>query len=119
MDTAHAVFDLAGRGHAVAGQSLCPASMYLELATRCAMEILGSAVEAGLSPHIESLTMSAPLGLGGESDVFLHLHETARNDWQFTIFSGAYEAMGTANGNAEHAKGRISLASVSDAFAEN
>ena len=119
VDTANAVFDLAGRGHAVAGQSLCPVSMYLELATRCAMEILGSAFEARTSPHIESLTMSAPLGLGGESDVFLHLHDTARNDWQFTVFSGAYEAMGTANGNTEHAKGRISLASVSDAFAEN
>ena len=119
VNTTHAVFDLAGRGHAVAGQSLCPASMYLELATRCAMEVLGSALEPGISPHLECLTMAAPLGLGGERDVFLHLHETAGKLWQFTIFSGACEAKATANGNTEHAKGRISLASVSDAFAGN
>lgn len=119
VNATNALFDLAGRGHAVAGQSLCPASMYLELATRCAMEILGSALEAGTSPHIESLTMSAPLGLGGERDVFLHLHETAGSHWKFTVFSGTHKAKGTATGNTEHVKGRISLASLCDAFAEN
>ena len=119
VNTTNAIFNLAARGHAVAGQSLCPASMYIELATRCATEVLGSALEARISLHLECLTMAAPLRLGGERDVFLHLHETAGKSWQFTIFSGAFEAKTTANGNTEHAKGRISLASVSDAFAEN
>ena len=41
IDTSHAVFTLAASGHAVAGQSLCPASMYVELAARCAAALVG------------------------------------------------------------------------------
>ena len=119
VNTANAVFDLAGRGHVVAGQSLCPASIYLELATRCAAKILSSTLKTLASPHIESLIMSAPLGLGGERDVFLRLHETAASNWQFTVFSGAYTSNDTSNGNTEHAKGRINLASTSGASAES
>ena len=119
VNKSNTVFDLAGRGHVVAGQNLCPASLYVELATRCAMEVRGDPLESETSPHIESLTMSAPLGLGGEGDVFLHLHETARNKWQFVIFSGKYDAKNTSDGSTEHVKGRVSLASVGDAFPGN
>lgn len=119
VNTSNVVFDLAGRGHAVAGHSLCPASMYIEMATRCAMATPGSMLETGTLPHIEGLTMSAPLGLGGDSTVFLRLRKTAQETWDFTAFSRPPTRMGIEDSGTEHAKGRISLVPAGDVFAES
>ncbi|RMD44083.1 hypothetical protein DV735_g971, partial [Chaetothyriales sp. CBS 134920] len=116
VNTSNVVFDLAGRGHAVAGQSLCPASMYIELATRCAVKV--SAVTATL-PHIESLSMSAPLGLDSRSTVFLSLRKLSEQSWNFAVFSQPAKSRGAEDGRKEHAKGVISLLSPADIVSEN
>lgn len=119
MDTSNVVFELAGRGHAVAGQSLCPASIYIELAARCAMAIPGSKSGTAKLPHIEGLTISGPLGLGGESTVFLRLRKTAQETWEFALFSRPSIHKDVEYSGTEHARGHISLVPAGDVFAEN
>lgn len=119
VDTSNVVFELGGRGHAVAGQSLCPASMYIEIATRCAMAIPGSMSGSGKLPHIEGLTMSGPLGLGGESTVFLRLCKTTLETRDFVVFSRPSMYRGAEDSETEHAKGQISLVSAGDVYAES
>jgi malonyl CoA-acyl carrier protein transacylase/acyl carrier protein/SAM-dependent methyltransferase len=108
VDTSSTIFQLAARGHAVAGQSLCPASMYIELAARGARIILGDI--SGRVPEVEELTMSAPLGLSAGVNVFLHLSKISEGEWNFAIVS---ESQG-GFGETDHAKGRISLAPVNN-----
>ncbi|MCJ1386383.1 hypothetical protein MMC17_009509, partial [Xylographa soralifera] len=110
VDTCNAVFDLAARGHAVAGQSLCPASMYIELASRCAAATSGGIL--GRLPQVEELAMSAPLGLNEDIGVFLRLRESSTGGWDFVISSRYQEG----DNETEHAKGRIILTPMDDPF---
>ncbi|KAF5855864.1 hypothetical protein ETB97_008293 [Aspergillus alliaceus] len=110
IDTSNPVFDLATRGHAVAGQSLCPASMYIEFAAQSAMLLSKGSDLAQLSPHVENLTMSSPLGLG--ADLFLRLQPVAAGIWHFTIFSKS------SAGQTDHGMGRVSLVRAGDVVAE-
>lgn len=132
VNTSNAVFQFAARGHAVAGQSLCPASIYIELAASAARTVLDSSstqamkAELGtvLLPHVEGLTMSAPLGVAmpvNGTNVFLRLCQTKGQDvqdkaWDFSIFSrsnttgfGPGLAVDDDQGGTEHAKGRVRL----------
>ena len=123
VDTSNAIFQLAVRGHSVTGQSLCPASMYMELAARCVMAIYhtGTTQVTDTLPHIEGLTMSAPLGLGAGNAAFLRLHKNEPETWDFAIFSrpSSSHVAGTAgNKETEHAKGQISLIATSEAAVE-
>ncbi|RHZ53126.1 hypothetical protein CDV55_100294 [Aspergillus turcosus] len=110
IDTSNPVFELSTRGHAVAGQSLCPASMYIEFAAQSAMLLLKGSDLAQLSPHVENLTMSSPLGLGAE--LFLRLQPVTANIWNFTIFSKS------SSGQTNHGMGRVSLVRAGDVVAE-
>ncbi|CZT49204.1 related to polyketide synthase [Rhynchosporium secalis] len=113
VDTSNVVFDLAGRGHAVASYGICPASMYVELAARCAIAIPNSDPGSETVPHVEAVTMSSPLGLGGDSQVFLRLRNTAQNTWDFTLFSSPGLHVDVEDSGAlEHASGRIDLVPV-------
>ena len=113
VETSHPIFDLSARGHAVAGQSLCPASMYVELAARCATGLLPAGSTRRL-PQIEDLTMSAPLGLSAGITVFVNLTaELNDGPWTFAIVSRPQ----TGYGETEHARGRISLAGPDDVVA--
>ncbi|KAL8934872.1 MAG: hypothetical protein Q9211_005001 [Gyalolechia sp. 1 TL-2023] len=87
IDTTHSVFDLCTRGHAVLSHSLCPASMYFELATRAANLATDSPPNERV-PHIQELEISSPLAASPSGNVFLRLvkaelHQT----WRFSIFS--------------------------------
>jgi malonyl CoA-acyl carrier protein transacylase/SAM-dependent methyltransferase/acyl carrier protein len=113
VDTSNTVFDLAGRGHAVASYSICPASMYIELAARCAITIPNSTSGTEKVPHVEALRMSSPLGLGGDSKVLLRLRNTAQDAWDFALFS--HLGQGEMEDNEiEHASGRISFVPVTN-----
>lgn len=123
VDTSNALFELAARGHAVTGQSLCPASMYIELAARCvmAMQRTDTTHATGTLPHVEGLTMSAPLGLGAGIAVFLRLHKTAPEAWDFAVFSRPSSSHGpghVGDRETEHAKGCISSVAAGEAVVE-
>ncbi|RYP43080.1 hypothetical protein DL770_011874 [Monosporascus sp. CRB-9-2] len=116
VDTSNAIFELAVRGHAVAGHSLCPASMYIELAARCAKAIPNSTETTRALPHIEGVSMSSPLGLGAGIAVFvrLSLRNTAQESWDFTVLSRRSTDNGAENTETEHAKGHISWVPPND-----
>ncbi|OAG11208.1 ketoacyl-synt-domain-containing protein [Paraphaeosphaeria sporulosa] len=111
VDTSNTVFELATSGHAVAGQSLCPASMYIEIVARSAILLLDSVKDALLPPYIEDLVMSAPLGFA--SDLFLRLLPIKSTAWVFTIFSNS-----SISEITEHGKGRIHLPNSGDVVYE-
>ncbi|KAL2824854.1 hypothetical protein BDW59DRAFT_162050 [Aspergillus cavernicola] len=85
LDTLNPIFDLATRGHAVVGQSLYPASMYIELAVQSAVLLSKGPDTAQSYPNIAGLTISSPLGL--EPDLYLRLEVVRPGSWDFTIFS--------------------------------
>lgn len=124
VNTACDTFQLAASGHAVAGQSLCPASMYMEIVAQSAR--LDPAHRTGSKeqkcvPHIESLTMLAPLGTSDRSVVRVHLHPTPTvpDSWTFVISSS--QATSSRPGDVvptKHATGTFSWQPADDAPAD-
>ncbi|KAJ6133404.1 hypothetical protein N7471_008619 [Penicillium samsonianum] len=105
VDTSNPIFDLATRGHAVVGQSLCPASMYIELAIQSAVLLSKGLDTTQSSPHIEGLTISSPLGL--EADLYLRLTVVRPGSWDFRIFSKSLD-------QKEHGTGRVTMSGPND-----
>lgn len=62
IDTTHIIFTMCTKGHAVLNHSLCPASMYFELAIRAARLVAEPASSSSL-PRIRELKISSPLSL--------------------------------------------------------
>ncbi|KAK3940210.1 conidial yellow pigment biosynthesis polyketide synthase [Diplogelasinospora grovesii] len=124
VDTTHPVFVLAGSGHAVTGQSLCPASMYIELAAMAAQSVVKKTATknetSSLLPHIEALAMSAPLGLGNGISLFLRLSQIAPDSWDFSLFSRpSGGSISLVEGEkTEHASGRITWTLTDATMAE-
>lgn len=83
------------------------------------MALSESASVAKTPPHIESVTMSAPLGLNDGSAVFMRLCRTANNSWDFAMFSQATLHMETEEDTSEHSKGHISLVPAGSGFVES
>nr|A0A0B5KU17.1 RecName: Full=Non-reducing polyketide synthase mapC'; AltName: Full=Mycophenolic acid biosynthesis cluster protein C' [Penicillium brevicompactum]AJG44381.1 MpaC' [Penicillium brevicompactum] len=86
-----ALYRACTQGHAVLNQTLCPASMYMEMVLRAAASIFptGNASEPAMS-HIEDLTISSPLVLDPQGKVFLRLTRDGAGPtrpWLFSIFS--------------------------------
>jgi malonyl CoA-acyl carrier protein transacylase/SAM-dependent methyltransferase/acyl carrier protein len=104
VNTSNDTFQLTASGHAVTGQSLCPASMYLEMVAQAA-SLDSDRKRQNCVPHIESLTMLAPLGASDRTVVHIHLHQTAPESWDFVISSSSSIA---ADVSTKHATGFLS-----------
>ena len=89
IDRTHGIFDLCTRGHAVLTHSLCPASMYFELAMRAARVEAGLAPDSKRVPHVHGLEISSPLSTSPKGNVFLRMVKdtTQKDTWRFSIFS--------------------------------
>jgi acetyl esterase/lipase/acyl carrier protein len=111
VNTLDPTFDLVIRGHMVAGYGICPASFYIELASRCALSALPKDSILKV-PRVESLTMSASLSILIDRKVYVRLVGThsSENAWDFQIVSCGLSGMNELC----HAKGRIGLAAVED-----
>ncbi|KUI69905.1 Conidial yellow pigment biosynthesis polyketide synthase [Cytospora mali] len=107
INTVHEMFTCCARGHAVLGQSLCPASMYVEIAMRAANIIDASAVSPP-APCVKDLKISAPLSLSSIRSVFLQLVPVGMepNSWEFTVLSRSQQ---DATASTKHATGTISF----------
>ncbi|RYO80319.1 hypothetical protein DL764_009910 [Monosporascus ibericus] len=116
VDISNAIFKLAVQGHAVTGHSLCPASMYIELAARCAKAVLRNSGAAGVLPHMEGISMSAPLGQWPDIAIFvrLSLRKAAQETWDFTVLSRRSTNGGTENRETVHARGHMSWVPTND-----
>lgn len=105
VDTSSDVFQLAARGHAVTGQSLCPASMYMEMVAQCAVFVSNRNDPKQWLPHIEGLTMLSPLGVGDGSVVVIRLCKEEAESGHFTISSQASVSMPADGTATKHATG--------------
>ncbi|KAL9602709.1 MAG: hypothetical protein Q9219_001699 [cf. Caloplaca sp. 3 TL-2023] len=119
VDTSYPIFELGCRGHAVVGQSLCPASMYIEIATRSVLSLPETESLNATPPHIEGLTMSAPLGLDDAATVFVRLGKAGANQWSFSVFSQQARGKTSSEDTTEHAKGQINLIPARNGFIES
>lgn len=115
VDPTHEVFELCTRGHAVLHNSLCPASMYFELAVK-AVKLLTEDGSSRTVPHIQDLIISSPLGLSPAGGLFLLLSRNRSRDetWDFSLFSGSSQ---DATARTIHASGNIALLAPDDATA--
>lgn len=99
VDTSHDDFILCVSGHAVLGQSLCPASMYFELVIRAARAFQRSPAKAGHGgerattvPRLENLRILSPLALKPDGRLYLSLIPVGEkgegsSTWNFSLFS--------------------------------
>lgn len=119
VNTSSDTFQLAASGHAVAGQHLCPASMYMEIVAQSAsLDVHRTSPKEKCVPHIESLTMLAPLGTSDRTVVLVHLHQTAPESWEFEISSQAAGSSRPGDVSTRHATGSFSWQRAGDAMAE-
>ncbi len=98
------------QGHAVLGSTLCPASLYIEMAARAATLLKPDFSPSLYTPTLEELEMYAPLGIDPSRGINLCLRqaEVTTSTWRFTLCS---YARNDPSKMAKHATGRISLCS--------
>jgi acyl transferase domain-containing protein/acyl carrier protein/nucleoside-diphosphate-sugar epimerase/SAM-dependent methyltransferase len=98
-----ASFQAAVSGHAVMGNGLCPASLYIELAAQAACHL--HQVETVSLPQVKDLRILAPLTLDTTRTVEYTLTQphSARSSWSFALISHG------GNRETNHASGTIRL----------
>ncbi|CAI6338010.1 unnamed protein product [Periconia digitata] len=97
-------------GHAVLGQALCPASLYMECATM-ACNIAGCTPE-NANVRFDDLEFLGPLGLDLRKKITLSLDQVGDGmAWDFTVQSTLFEDYGKST---IHCKGRISFTKSAD-----
>ncbi|KAJ6442759.1 Polyketide synthase [Purpureocillium lavendulum] len=110
VDAANEIFDLSVSGHAVVGQSLCPAGLYFELAIRATKSLQAASGGDSTVPHIEQLHIQSPLGLRPEGALFIALARQSGGDkWSFTFFSSGSGYNAPTSQRTIHARGIVSL----------
>lgn len=118
VDVAHALYNYGVEGHAVGGQGLCPASMYVELAVQCALVARLENNKARDLPHVTDMQMVSPLGLGvPKVEITLSKSTSTSNllEWDFVISSQSNEG---DHRQKQHATGRITLRGATDTASE-
>ncbi|KAI0835815.1 hypothetical protein F5Y06DRAFT_275458 [Hypoxylon sp. FL0890] len=112
VDPSHEVFELSVKGHAVVGQSLCPAGLYFELAIRAAQSLQDVDKSSSKVPQIENMRILSPLGLkplnGG---LRISFKRTDSSKWAFTFFSCPVDASfrPASSQRTNHAQGTVTL----------
>ncbi|MCJ1394663.1 hypothetical protein MMC18_007543 [Xylographa bjoerkii] len=106
-------FRLLVQGHAVLSLPLCPAPMYIELASQAAFALDLMSKSVGLIPCVDNLSIKAPLGLSVNRGITLLLTKKQElvPTWEFEFFSQPFADHASSNiGNLQsHATGKISL----------
>ncbi|KAJ5748649.1 uncharacterized protein N7511_010345 [Penicillium nucicola] len=107
VNVAHPVYRLCAQGHSVVGQHLCPASLYIEIILEAASKVALCGL-SGLMPHVQNLSICAPLLLESEGEVSLRLSKTDTDlNWTFSLFTRQ-----PISGTETHATGNIGLHNV-------
>ena len=101
-------------GHAVLGEPLCPANLYVELVTRAAMHLSGSKEPTAFVPLTEDLEITAPLGMAQDRLITLTMTQAEKPtlSWTFEMSSRA-EAKDKPT---SHSTGKITLQHQSPAL---
>jgi acyl carrier protein/malonyl CoA-acyl carrier protein transacylase len=104
INTCHDLYQLALQGHEVVGQSLCPASMYVEFCLAASHILTGAGPD--YTAKVSKLSMESPLALYPRGQVLLKLDKASSAElvWDMTIYSST---AGTEN--QIHATGLVTL----------
>lgn len=86
INTKNPFYRACTRGHAVVDQTLCPASLYIELVMR-AVTLAGNADCSSSMVQIEELEISSPLVLDPEGQILLQLQGGQKKEWTFSLFT--------------------------------
>lgn len=107
VNTRHELYQKCTKGHAVVDQSLCPASMYMDIVLSAAATIFPGELSEGMA-HFEDISISSPLVLEPQEQVMLSLSRTTQNkeQWAFVLFSGKIESPGNS---ITHSTGKIAF----------
>ena len=94
-------------GHAVLGEPLCPANLYVELVTRAALNLSGSKDSNSFVPLTEDLEITTPLGMAEDRVITLTLTQSEQSalSWTFDMSS---RVDAKAN-SSSHSTGKITL----------
>ncbi|KAI1407386.1 hypothetical protein F5Y13DRAFT_131466 [Hypoxylon sp. FL1857] len=112
VDPSHEIFELSVKGHAVVGQSLCPAGLYFELAIRAALSLQDVTEGIPKVPHIENTRILSPLGLKPLNGALrISFKSVDSSKWAFTFFSCPADAgvRPAPSQRANHAQGTVTL----------
>lgn len=97
------------QGHAVLGEPLCPAPLYVELVSRAAMILMKETGSSDYLPCVESLEINAPLGMNTDRAVSIDLKRADGKTPAWT-FEMASKSQSDVKGNiSTHATGRVTL----------
>ncbi|KAI0551609.1 beta-ketoacyl synthase [Xylaria curta] len=110
VNTSHFTFHLAVHGHAIGGQSMCPTSMHVEIATAAVKLVAGNKAQQWL-PRIQDLFIRTPFGSGSTDSLYVTLTKKHDRAWTFRVFSGT-------STSTIHAGGLIKLISTQDSITE-
>lgn len=102
-------YELYVQGHAVLNEPLCPAPLYIELASRAAMMLITDGVSSGYIPCVEDLEINAPLGMSVDRSVSFHMKRTDDKipAWTFEVQSRAQSD--GKGGFSKHATGKVTV----------
>ncbi|KAI0537199.1 beta-ketoacyl synthase [Xylaria digitata] len=114
VNTSHFTFQLAVNGHSVGGQSICPTSTYIEIATAAMKSAIGSKTQKWL-PRIHDLFIGKPYKLDTARPMRVALTKKHDRAWNFRIFSGDRDGNSST---AVHAGGLVRLVSTQDLLTE-
>ncbi|KAI0095974.1 hypothetical protein F4814DRAFT_453954 [Daldinia grandis] len=113
VDASHEIFELSVKGHAVVGQSLCPAGLYFELAIRAAKALQGTEAKSiSQVPRIENMHILSPLGIKPNGSLRISLkQESSSTKWAFYFFSSPEtgDQLAPPTQRTNHAQGTIAL----------
>lgn len=97
------------QGHAVLGEPLCPAPLYVELVSRAALILMTESGFSDYLPCVEDLEINAPLGMNTDRAITIDL-KRANGKTPAWTFEMASKSQGDAKGNiSTHATGRVTL----------
>ncbi|KAI9375905.1 hypothetical protein BJX61DRAFT_548425 [Aspergillus egyptiacus] len=107
VNSRHDTYSFFVKGHAVLGQPLCPAGLYVDLACQAARALSSDGTDADPPPSVEDLEIQAPLGVS-DRVIVLRLRQSAclASSWSFYFLSKAAE---TGTDEQLHGTGTITL----------
>ncbi|CAG7958524.1 unnamed protein product [Penicillium salamii] len=111
INTQHDLYRTCVSGHAVLDQNLCPASLYVELATRAATLSLSDPQPPSIPylPNVKEMEITAPLVLDPVGNLVIQLtgdEDTGNKAWSFSVSSCEMERI---DATTVHASGKIAL----------
>ena len=102
-------FKLMLGGHVMAGQSLCPASLYFEIVARAALYLQNDTQDTTFVPRVDDLIMQSPIGLSTTKKILVTLTKItdALPGWSFSFTTQEME--GPKMQPFEHSTGKVYL----------